>query len=179
MTFIVPVRGRISQPFGPSTNIAEPIMFGDRDAYGWKRCRPTDFTGSDGRMRFHPGTDIVVPPGTPILAPARGKVVNRVWYTTWCPLANNGAGGKVEGLLVEFRYFKNDLRQRLIRVDHCSRGVVPGTWLDGGVPFAWSGDTGCSTGPHVHEEDRVGPAGLHWSTSNTWMRLNPQRTFAF
>lgn len=167
---IFPVKGPISQPFGPSGMIVEPTMFGQKDAQGWKRCRPTSFAGSVRFSDFHPGVDIACAIGTPIVAPANGKVVNKTWYRV---LFN---GRYVSGLLVEFRYFRDAATQRIIRVDHLSKGLAPGTVVAAGQPFAWSGNSGASTGPHVHLEDRHGPADAHWSDSNSWFRYNPERS---
>lgn len=166
------VKGVVTQGFGPSGLSVEPTMFGKKNASGaWAKCRPTSFTGAVKFADFHPGVDIACPVGTPILAPAKGKVVGKVWYRV---LWN---GRYVDGLLVEFRYEKDAVTQKIVRVDHLSKGLAVGTWVEQGQPFAWSGNTGASTGPHVHLEDRHGPAAAHWSESNNWFRYNPAQTF--
>lgn len=175
MTF--PIKGRVSQDFGPTSLTVEPTMYGDRDADGWKRCRPTAFAGNDGKFRdFHPAVDIVCPVGTPVLAPARGKVVAKIYYRAYSPFANGGKGGYVTGLQVQFRYFKDSKTQRILVVDHLSKCLAVGTWVDADKPLAWTGNSGVSTGPHAHTEDRHGPADAHWSESNSWFRYNPKRT---
>lgn len=177
MTLIFPIKGRISQDFGPTPLRVEPTMFGDKDALGWRRCRPTSFVGNDGKFAdFHPAVDIVCPVGTPVLAPANGKVVGKVAYRAYSPFANGGRGGYVTGLFVEFRYFRDDKTQRTLRVDHLSKGLPVGTQVAAGKPFAWTGNSGISTGPHAHLEDRHGPADAHWSESNSWFRFNPDRS---
>ncbi len=100
------------------------------------------------RERFHPilhvvlpheGMDIAAPLGTPILAPAAGRVVKVGW--------DAGYGLMVvidHGFGIETRYA------------HMSDVVVrPGREVQGGDLLGFVGSTGLSTGPHVHYEVRV------------------------
>jgi murein DD-endopeptidase MepM/ murein hydrolase activator NlpD len=54
-----PLAGEISQPFGPTTLSLEPVRLYKGVSY----------------RHFHDGVDIINAPGTPIVAPARGRVV--------------------------------------------------------------------------------------------------------
>jgi murein DD-endopeptidase MepM/ murein hydrolase activator NlpD len=166
------IRGTISQPFGPSGLRVEPTMYGKRDAAGWVRCRPTAFAGAVKFSDFHPGVDVGCPVGTPILAPHAGTVVARVPYRVWSPIV----GAYVMGLYAELRYFRDGTTQKLLHADHLKSALAVGSHVDADQPWARSGASGIVTGPHVHLEDRHGPAGDHWSESWGWFRHNPERT---
>ncbi|MBT0728272.1 murein DD-endopeptidase MepM [Rosenbergiella australiborealis] len=90
-----------------------------------------------GRITPHRGVDFAVPIGTPVLAVGDGEVV----------VANNieGAAGKY----VAIRHG----RQYTTRYMHLSRLLVkPGQKVKRGDRIALSGNTGRSTGPHLHFE---------------------------
>lgn len=88
--------------------------------------------------RMHHGIDIAVNTGTPIRAAARGRVSFAGW--------NGGYGNLViidHGNNIETRYA------------HLSRiNVKVGQYVDRGALIAYSGNTGNSTGPHLHFEIR-------------------------
>jgi murein DD-endopeptidase MepM/ murein hydrolase activator NlpD len=87
-----------------------------------------------GRREFHDGIDIAVPVGTPILAPKDGEVV-AVGF-------NNGYGNFVS-MAHENGY--------VTFFAHLSRSVAAvGDALAQGEQLAYSGNTGQSTGPHLH-----------------------------
>lgn len=93
------------------------------------------------RQEFHPGLDLSADIGTPIYAPANG-VVELAEYN-----ANNGFGYLV---VIEHNYgFKT-------RYAHMSRKdvVKQGQFIKKGDLIGYSGNTGLSTGPHVHYEIR-------------------------
>lgn len=101
--------------------------------FGW-RGSPWGW-GSD----WHPGIDIANDQGTAIVATANGKVVRSGWY---------GGYGKA------------------VEIDH-GNGIVTlyghnselvaavGKWVKKGEIIAYMGNTGVSTGPHLHYEVRV------------------------
>lgn len=92
-----------------------------------------------GRVSPHNGTDFAMPIGTPITAPANGRV-DRVDY-------HNAAGRYV--------VIKHDNGYRT-RYLHLSRSLVkPGERVEMGEEIALSGNTGRSTGPHLHYEVHV------------------------
>jgi murein DD-endopeptidase MepM/ murein hydrolase activator NlpD len=100
------------------------------------------------RSRFHPilhenrpheGIDVTAPTGTPIVAPAGGRVV----------LAGNDKG---YGLVVEIDH-GNGIRTRFA---HCSRlAVRTGQIVTRNQLIAAVGSTGLSTAPHLHYEIHV------------------------
>ncbi|CEP37279.1 Peptidase M23B [Halomonas sp. R57-5] len=89
-----------------------------------------------GRISPHNGTDFAMPIGTPVTAPANG-VVERV--------SNHHAAGRY----VVIRH-DNGYRTRYL---HLSRPLVEqGERVTMGERIALSGNTGRSTGPHLHYE---------------------------
>ena len=100
-------------------------------SYGYRHDPDT------GEWKFHGGTDIAAPTGTPILAAAEGTVV----------ISNYMAGGY--GYYVKIQH--NDTFATLY--GHCSvLYVTPGQVVKQGQIIADVGQTGYATGPHVHFE---------------------------
>lgn len=92
-----------------------------------------------GRIAPHNGTDFAMPVGTPVLAAADGEVV----IARFGPAAGN---------YVAIRHG----RQYMTRYLHLSRFVVkPGQIVKRGDIIAYSGNTGSSTGPHLHYEFHI------------------------
>lgn len=93
-----------------------------------------------GRSDFHPGIDIGVPIGTPVYATNNGVVVEAGWnsggYGNWVMIDNGNGVETIFGHLSE--------------VD-----VHSGQIVAKGDEIGRSGDTGNSTGPHLHYEVRV------------------------
>ncbi len=92
-----------------------------------------------GKEQFHEGIDIAVQVGTPVLAPADGVVVKACF--------ESGYGNMVElshgyGLKTVFGH---NSRLNVKVGQHVKRGDI----------ISYSGNTGSSTGPHVHYEVRV------------------------
>ncbi|ASM39953.1 zinc metallopeptidase, M23 family [Campylobacter sputorum subsp. bovis] len=111
------------------------------------------------RKEFHPGIDLSADIGTPIYAPADG-VVELAEYN-----GNNGFGYLV---VIEHNYgFKT-------RYAHMSRKdvVKQGQFIKKGDLIGYSGNTGLSTGPHLHYEIRfiqkpLDPANfMKWDSKN-------------
>jgi murein DD-endopeptidase MepM/ murein hydrolase activator NlpD len=98
--------------------------------------RISPFTGT---IQFHEGIDIAAEIGTPVLAPADGVVIKAGF--------ESGYGNVVElshgyGFMTVF--------------GHNSRlNVKPGQHVKRGDIISFSGNTGLSTGPHLHYEVRV------------------------
>src|SRR5689334_23699093 len=162
---MTPVKGTISQHFGPSKLAVEPTMYAERDAAGWKRCKPTSFAGNDGVFSdFHPAIDVACPVGTPVRAPAAGVLLRRETYRVLF------AGRYVYGHAIYFRF-----GTRTLYVDHLSAFVAKeGQAVPEGGLLARTGNSGASTGPHAHIEVRAATdPHLSWSA----FRLNPERVF--
>ncbi|MBS0905921.1 murein DD-endopeptidase MepM [Pantoea dispersa] len=89
-----------------------------------------------GRIAPHKGVDFALPIGTPVLAVGDGEVV----------IAKNGGAA---GNYVAIRHG----RQYMTRYMHLSKALVkPGQKVKRGDRIALSGNTGRSTGPHLHYE---------------------------
>ena len=137
------------QASGPIANL--PIIFPlaipaqITSVFGW-RIHPIS-----GDMRFHAGTDIGAPMGTPVLAAYAGKVAIADFL-----------GGY--GLSVILRH-NSDAQET--RYAHLSEIFVkPGEWVEQGTVIGRVGSTGNSTGPHLHFEVREqSPQG--------WVAMDP------
>ena len=104
-----------------------------------------------GARRFHTGTDLAAPLGTPVVATQSGRVT-----------LSEFLGGY--GLTVMLRHNDDTLESRYA---HLSRLLVqPGEWVEQGEVLGLVGSTGNSTGPHLHFE-------LRQLTPNGWVVLNP------
>ena len=92
-----------------------------------------------GRVQAHKGTDFAVPSGTTVVAPSDGVVVKAVYH----PLAGN---------YIVIRHG----RQYTTRFLHLSKFLVKqGDTVRRGQRIGLSGNTGRSTGPHLHYEFHV------------------------
>jgi murein DD-endopeptidase MepM/ murein hydrolase activator NlpD len=112
-----------------------PVEGESTDSFGY---RGNPFGG--GGSEFHPGQDIAAPRGTPVLAPADGRVIEAGW--------KNGYGQTVvldhgNGLTTRYGH--------LSKVE-----VAAGQELRRGEELGLVGSTGRSTGPHLHYEVRLG-----------------------
>lgn len=93
-----------------------------------------------GRISPHNGTDFAAPVGTPVLATADG-VVTRVRNHPYA------------GIYVEIEHAGGSFKTRYL---HLSRAQVNrGQRVKSGQQIALSGNTGRSTGPHIHYEVHV------------------------
>ncbi|MCC4265435.1 murein DD-endopeptidase MepM [Oceanimonas baumannii] len=89
-----------------------------------------------GRVRPHKGTDFAVPTGTPVVAPSDGVVVKATRH-------------RLAGNYLVIRHG----RKYTTRFLHLSKFLVkPGDKVRRGEQIALSGNTGRSTGPHLHYE---------------------------
>lgn len=123
--------------------LASPAPITSR--FGW-RVHPIK-----GNRRFHSGTDIGAPMGTPVLAAASGKVT-----------LSDALGGY--GLTVILSH-QDNTRETLYA--HLSALMVkPGQWVEKGDVIGQVGSTGLSTGPHLHFE-------LRQKTARGWQAIDP------
>ena len=128
------------------TGLAFPLSVPSRisSLFGWRQHPIT------GNQRFHTGMDFAAAEGTPVLAAYSGKVEISDWV-----------GGY--GLTVVLNH--NSAQQTLY--GHMSETFVsPGQWVEKGSVIGRVGNTGNSTGPHLHFETRQ-------LTPNGWVATNP------
>jgi len=102
-------------------------------AFGW-RTHPIT-----GEQRFHAGTDLAAPLGTPVLAAYAGRVAIADFL-----------GGY--GLTVALEHSKGT--QQTLYGHMSELFVKPGEWVEQGTVIGRVGTTGFSTGPHLHFEFR-------------------------
>jgi len=95
-----------------------------------------------GKLIYHRGIDIAVPLGTPVQAVRKGRVVFAG--------ERRGYGATV--------IIEHDNRDRTMYGHNSLVRVTPGELVESGMVVAFSGNTGRSTGPHVHFE--LIPSGL-------------------
>jgi murein DD-endopeptidase MepM/ murein hydrolase activator NlpD len=101
--------------------------------FGW-RTHPIT-----GEQRFHSGTDLAAPLGTPVLAAYAGRVAIADFL-----------GGY--GLAVALEH--NKATQQTLYGHLSEIFVKPGEWVKQGEAIGRVGSTGNSTGPHLHFEFR-------------------------
>ncbi|HIK46130.1 MAG TPA: M23 family metallopeptidase [Leptolyngbyaceae cyanobacterium M65_K2018_010] len=113
--------------------------------FGW-RMHPVHQS-----WRFHSGTDLAAPMGTPVLATRAGRVA-----------VSNFLGGY--GLTVILRHDDGQLESRYAHLAQVA--VQPGEWVEQGEVIGLVGSTGTSTGPHLHFEIRQ-------LTQDGWVAMDP------
>jgi murein DD-endopeptidase MepM/ murein hydrolase activator NlpD len=92
---------------------------------------------------YHTGVDYAVPTGTDVLAVADGKIENASWGSAY----GTQLVQKVDGGWFIYAHLSKAL-------------VKPGDKVSEGQVIAKSGNTGNSTGPHLHAEYR---SAVRWS----------------
>jgi len=118
---------KLSQPW------PEGYTVNARSPFGW-RVHPIT-----GRRKFHHGIDVALPVGTPLTAPADGVVVKK----------GNGPSGGIT-LILKHEDNRHTVYYHLQKPSH----LLKGTRVERGELIAYSGNTGASTGPHLHFEVR-------------------------
>ena len=126
-----------------------PLQFHDDNGYlvswdGQQRPIGSPGAGIDG----HGGYDWVLPEGTPLLAVADGIVnVAGESQSFFCPPLNR----ETSGLEVSIDHQAPNGDRLASEYLHLSRlDGVPGQSVKAGQVIGLSGNTGCSTGPHLH-----------------------------
>ncbi len=112
----------------------------------------------DGETRYHHGEDVGVPVGTPIYADQKGIL----------RFKNEGLG-KGAGLYIEIENPETGLMSRFMHLDPKTAEIanaLNGKEVKAGDPIGFTGNTGHSTGPHLHYELRykgktVNPADFY------------------
>ena len=118
---------KLSQPW------PEGYTVNARSPFGW-RVHPIT-----GKRTFHHGVDVALPVGTPLTAPADGVVVKK----------GNGPSGGVT-LILKHEDNRHTVYYHLQKPSHLAKGAQ----VKRGDLIAYSGNTGASTGPHLHFEVR-------------------------
>ncbi|OGN75007.1 MAG: hypothetical protein A2X25_04385 [Chloroflexi bacterium GWB2_49_20] len=121
----------------------------------------------------HTGIDIPAELGTPVLAAGPGEVVWASWglYSS-DPTNKNDPYGLAVVIQHDFGYNDQTLFTVYAHLDQVN--VVPGQWLQTGDQLGELGQTGFTTGPHLHFEVRLG-ADTYFNTRNPelWL-VQPQ-----
>ena len=143
------------------------------DTNGFQRTTDNEIVGGiDG----HDGYDFRLPEGTPLLAVADGEIVTAGSEEPFfCPLLN----ATTSGLIVKLRISTGG---RIFDVKHLHLSrldVAQGQRVTSGQQIGLSGNTGCSTGPHLHFEIEersnstrvvVDPFGWNSSEGDPWAK---------
>ena len=111
----------------------EPYRINTRSKYGPRRHPIT------GKQSFHHGIDVACPVGTPLIAGADGTVAHK---------GNGASGGHV--LILRHAGNFHTVYYHLKEESHKRIGAQ----VKAGDVVATSGNTGASTGPHLHFEVR-------------------------
>lgn len=136
-----------------------------------------------GQGGSHYGIDYGTAIGTPIYAGIAGTVVGSALGFPNC--YNNGCAPACWNA---FNYVKlkadcgdpdnagNDLYVYYLHIDSLAPGVADGTHLDQGQLIAKSGNSGCSSGPHIHIETASVPKGQN-AVLNTCASVDPDSRY--
>jgi len=92
-----------------------------------------------GKIQFHEGLDIAAEIGTPVVAPADGVVIKAGFETGYGNVVELSHGYGLKTV------FGHNSRLNVKAGQHVKRGDI----------ISYSGDTGSSTGPHLHYEVRL------------------------
>jgi murein DD-endopeptidase MepM/ murein hydrolase activator NlpD len=128
-----PAIGAVSSPFG--TRVAPHRGFSYAARYHQSRF---------GGEEFHSGIDIVVPPGTSVRAPGPGVVIA------------TGRSPRL-GTYVRLLHEEVQLETVLAHLSRVAGGLKRGQPVRRGEVVGFSGNSGRSTGPHLHFEIRSLP----------------------
>lgn len=143
---------KIHKPVASEFEISSP--------YG-ERTHPV--TGELGKMHY--GIDFKTPVGTPVVASITGKIVLAGWQDT-------GDYLKGFGLRV---WQKDNEKDLFVVYGHLSEiSVKEGEEVVAGTRIGLSGNTGASSGPHLHHECRIG--GIAGVKGSDFSYITDERT---
>lgn len=121
--------------------------------YGW-RTHPVT-----GERTFHAGDDVACPVGTPVIAPEPGRILYAGWAGSGLAAARTGKCVIMRGDWTGVDHY----------FGHCSELLVAaGDRVDQGETVAESGNTGVTSGPHVHVEVRTIAGTLTTTAPAAW-----------
>ena len=119
----------------------------------------------------HTGVDIPDDIGTPILAAGPGKVVWAGWgLFTESPLSTDDPYGQAVAIHHDFGYHGQSLYTVYAHMEAVNASL--GQWVNTGDVIGYVGETGQTTGPHLHFEVRLGENTFH-NTLNPELWLSP------
>lgn len=127
----------------------------------------------------HYGIDYGLPIGTPIVAGFSGTV--EIIYRGWPNCYDNGCTEqcmnrtnliKIRGDCDDPQRPGNQLVAWYVHIDRVADGIVEGMRVNQGDLIAFSGNSGCSTGPHLHLEVASVPRGARVSLQSA-AHINP------
>ena len=95
-----------------------------------------------GVRRMHAGIDFVTRVGSPVVAPADGIVLESTYSRSY-------------GNYVDLRHPETGYITRYAHLSEAAEGIRPGTRVSRGELIAYTGNSGRSTGPHLHYELRT------------------------
>lgn len=170
MALIHPYTGvhPVSQPFGPTIRTDEPRGWLQYTEAAPLRYRAATFTSGRPYPHVHPGIDVALPLGTPLRAVQSGILVARGFY--YHDAAGNPLPTPERWLMLQVR------PGTVVFYTHLSAWTAAeGAHVRGGDPVALSGNSGLSTGPHLHWETRIGPTTGDYHLSSAWFRWNSER----
>jgi len=129
-----------------------------------------------------PAIDTAMPVGTPIYAAGAGTVsLTRVDARNCNPNTYPGGvsgclAGGFEGTQVHISH-PDSTSSRYAHLSRIADGITKGTVVTAGQLIGYSGNTGTSTGPHLHYEERT--ASGAYQAVTTWMACRGTSTFTY
>jgi murein DD-endopeptidase MepM/ murein hydrolase activator NlpD len=119
----------------------------------------------------HSGVDIPADPGVPVIAAGPGTVIWAGWgLFSDDPLNEKDAYGIAVAIRHDFGYQSEPLYT--IYAHLSAENVTVGQWVNTGDLLGEVGDTGYTTGPHLHFEVRIGE-NSYFSTRNPELWIAP------
>ena len=149
------------------TEFWRPSSFGNISSlFGWRSY----YIGSSYYEDFHYGLDIALPSGTPLYAVANGQIASRQYWP--------GTG------YVIYVYHKVNGVKYTSVYEHLSSyaNLAVGSNVTKDTVVAYSGNTGQSSGPHLHISIITGWAGLdysYWGSTYMSSNLDPKTKINF
>jgi murein DD-endopeptidase MepM/ murein hydrolase activator NlpD len=135
-------------PTGPTSNPTPPNATGFRNPLGDANYRVGDGLGAG---RGHGGVDLAADAGTPVYATKGGTVI----FSAEQPV---GPNGRSYGQVIYIDH-GDGTQTRYAHLKEGSRLFTAGQEVRAGEPIGQVGNTGTSTGAHLHYEVRTGNSG--------------------
>lgn len=142
----------LRRPFDIPARLNNPFDHRYPDAFSDSQAGVVDWQGTAlTSLNGHRGYDWSMPVGTPLVAAAAGRVSFAGTETPWqCPLLGNAT---VAAQIVSLVHTLGSGERVVSMYVHLDRiDVQQGDQVQAGQVIGLSGNTGCSTGPHLHFE---------------------------